>query len=89
MQVCVSHHALGVSKHSRTLVLQCDSRVFFGVDNNALLDAGAFLDSCAREGRGLGYDVLVSPLEVAWIDGLRVSQSWTINLLPSRRRVSA
>lgn len=80
MQVSVAHSVLQFSFRSRTMVLQCIERFPFGDTNNGLLDAGAFLESRAMKGRQMGLDVLVRPLEVAWIDGTRVSQAWTIEL---------
>lgn len=84
MHVIVSRFVLGSSLRSRTRVLQCVEHMPFGDNNNALLDAGAYLDGRALEGRSLGLDVLVRPLEVAWIEGTRVAQSWSIELQETR-----
>lgn len=80
MQVSVAHCLLGFSYKSHTNVLRCYGHTHYGSGNYALLDAGAYLDSKAAHGRFLGYDVVVRPLEVAWVDGTRVVQSWNIEI---------
>lgn len=80
MQVSVAHFVLGFSYRSRTATLQCSDHTYIGEDKIGLLDAGAYLQSREQEGRRMGLDVLVRPLEVAWIDGLRVVQSWNIEI---------
>lgn len=84
MQVFVSHSVLGRSFRSCSKVLQCVEHIPFGYNNYALLDAGAFLESKAQEGRSQGFDVFVRPLTVAWIDGTRVAQCWDIELMEAR-----
>lgn len=80
MQILVVQYALRSSLCTERMYLKSVARLPYGNTRYSLSDAASYLESQARKGRDLGYDVLERPIEVSWIDGGRVIESWAIEM---------